>query len=141
MGMEGTIAVHDREADSLVVNLASGLQLNVRLEDIRLLESRKSSRLMNQTHTDFSKLADFNIVHERKRLNSEKSSDGSEFLGSRKRRGRRSGQRIRKEGRRRGEEVENLQNLSKMCWNQRTGSPIMTECTAAMVLMDLSGSP
>ena len=59
----------------------TGLQLKVRLEDIRLLESRKSSRLMNQTHTDFSKLADFNIVHERKRLNSEKSSDGSDFLG------------------------------------------------------------
>ena len=59
----------------------SGLQLKVRLEDIRLLESRKSSRLMSQSSTDFSKLADFNIVHERKRLNSEKSSDGSEFLG------------------------------------------------------------
>lgn len=59
----------------------NGLQLKVRLEDIRLLESRKSSRLMNQTNTDFSKLADFNIVHERKRLNSEKSSDGSDFLG------------------------------------------------------------
>ena len=59
----------------------SGLQLKVRLEEIRLLESRKSSRLMSQSSTDFSKLADFNIVHERKRLNSEKSSDGSEFLG------------------------------------------------------------
>ena len=59
----------------------SGLQLTVRLEDIRLLESRKSSRLSGQANTDFSKLADFNIVHERKRLNSEKSSDGSEFFG------------------------------------------------------------
>merc|ERR1719150_3309956 len=85
--MEGTIMSHDTALDQILVNLASGLQLNVRLEDIRLLESRKSSRLMNQTHTDFSKLADFNIVHERKRLNSEKSSDGSDFLGSRKRRG------------------------------------------------------
>eukprot|EP00090_Calanus_glacialis_P013815 TRINITY_DN22465_c0_g1_i1.p1 TRINITY_DN22465_c0_g1~~TRINITY_DN22465_c0_g1_i1.p1 ORF type:complete len:617 (+),score=78.78 TRINITY_DN22465_c0_g1_i1:242-2092(+) len=163
--MEATIMSHDRENDQVVVNLASGLQLKVRLEDIRLLESRKSSRLMSQSSTDFSKLADFNIVHERKRLNSEKSSDGSEFLGSRKRRGsetlseeeerssgdetirpnqrrgRRSGQRIRKEGRRRGEEAENLQNFPKMSLNQRTGSPIMTECTAAMVLMDLSGSP
>jgi len=163
--MEATIMSHDRENDQVVVNLASGLQLRVRLEDIRLLESRKSSRLMSQSSTDFSKLADFNIVHERKRLNSEKSSDGSEFLGSRKRRGsetlseeeerssgdetirhnqrrgRRSGQRIRKEGRRRGEEVENLPSFPKMSLNQRTGSPIMTECTAAMVLMDLSGSP
>lgn len=59
----------------------TGLQLKVRLEDIRLLESRKSSRLSSQISTDFSKLADFNIVHERKRMNSEKSSDGSDFLG------------------------------------------------------------
>ena len=60
----------------------SGLQLTSRLEEMRLLESRKSSRLSGQANTDFSKLADFNIVHERKRLNSEKSSDGSEFCGS-----------------------------------------------------------
>merc|ERR1719328_303963 len=85
--MEGTIMSHDTALDQITVNLASGLQLKVRLEDIRLMESMKSSRLMNQTHTVFSKLADFNIVHERKRLNSEKSSDGSDFLGSRKRRG------------------------------------------------------
>merc|ERR1719481_1021417 len=78
---------HDREGDTVVVNLASGMQLKVRLEEIRLLESRKSMRLSGQANTDFSKLADFNIVHERKRLNSEKSSDGSEFFGSRKRRG------------------------------------------------------
>merc|ERR1719458_105640 len=77
---------HDPVSDQLIVNISNGLQLKVRLDDIRLLESRKSSRLMNQTQ-DFSKLADFNIVHERKRLNSEKSSDGSDFLGSRKRRG------------------------------------------------------
>jgi len=161
--MEGTIMHHDRDMDQVVVNLASGHQLNVRLEEIRLLESRKSSRLLSQGNTDFSKLADFNIVHERKRLNSEKSSDGSEFFGSRKRRGsetlseeeerssgdehsrahrrgRRSGGLARrKEGRRRGEEVERNHMFPKM--GGRTGSPIMTECTAAMVLMDLSGSP
>merc|ERR1719328_820176 len=161
--MEGTIMSHDTALDQITVNLASGLQLKVRLEDIRLLESRKSSRLMNQTNTDFSKLADFNIVHERKRLNSEKSSDGSDFLGSRKRRGsetmseeeerssgdesgsrthRRSGQRLRKEGRRRGEECGDKSGLRKMFQMTRSGSPvIMTECTAAMVLMDLSCSP
>jgi len=168
--MEGTIMAHDTKLDQITVNLASGLQLKVRLEDIRLLESRKSSRLMNQTNTDFSKLADFNIVHERKRLNSEKSSDGSDFLGSRKRRGsetmseeeerssgdesgsrqqqrrgRRSGQRMRKEGRRRGEECGDKTNIfdpRKLFSLNRSGSPvIMTECTAAMVLMDLSCSP
>lgn len=84
--MEATVMSHDTVSDQLIVNISNGLQLKVRLDDIRLLESRKSSRLMNQTQ-DFSKLADFNIVHERKRLNSEKSSDGSDFLGSRKRRG------------------------------------------------------
>merc|ERR1719264_1740556 len=84
--MEATIMSHDPVSDQLIVNISNGLQLKVRLDDIRLLASRKSSRLMNQTQ-DFSKLADFNIVHERKRLNSEKSSDGSEFFGSRKRRG------------------------------------------------------
>jgi len=172
--MEGTIKSHDTALDQITVNLSSGLQLKVRLEDIRLLESRKSSRLMNQTHTDFSKLADFNIVHERKRLNSEKSSDGSDFLGSRKRRGsetmseeeerssgdesgarqqqrrgRRSGQRMRKEGRRRGEECQAGDKTASFDPRKplvfsltRSGSPvIMTECTAAMVLMDLSCSP
>ena len=71
----------------------------------------------------------------------EERSSGDETIRTNQRRGRRSGQRIRKEGRRRGEEAENLQNFPKMSLNQRTGSPIMTECTAAMVLMDLSGSP
>ena len=36
-----------------------------KLEEIRLLESRKSARLVN-TDTDFSLLADFNIVEQRK---------------------------------------------------------------------------
>ena len=71
----------------------------------------------------------------------EERSSGDETIRTNQRRGRRSGQRIRKEGRRRGEEAENTQIFPKMCLNQRTGSPIMTECTAAMVLMDLSGSP
>lgn len=48
-----------------------------KLDEVRLLESRKSARLISTggTATDFSKLADFNIVHERKRLNSETASD------------------------------------------------------------------
>ena len=36
---------------------------STRLEDIRLMESRKSARLLN-TDTDFSRLADFNIVEQ-----------------------------------------------------------------------------
>ena len=42
----------------------SGL-ITKRLDDIRLMESRKSARLVN-TDTDFSLLADFNIVEQRK---------------------------------------------------------------------------
>ena len=89
----------------------------------------------------------FSFFRSRKRRGSEtlseeeERSSGDETIRHNQRRGRRSGQRIRKEGRRRGEEVENLPSFPKMSLNQRTGSPIMTECTAAMVLMDLSGSP
>ena len=50
-----------------------GPEVKKKLEEIRLLESRKSARLVCHNNTDFSKLADFNIVHERKRLNSETS--------------------------------------------------------------------
>ena len=68
-----------------------GEPLTVRADEIRLLESRKSNRLMvRQTSVqDFSKLADYNFVHdrrrgtERRRLNSEISSnsDSSEVFG------------------------------------------------------------
>jgi len=43
-----------------------------KLEDIRLLESRKSARLVN-SDTNFSQLADFNIVEQRKLLNEKQS--------------------------------------------------------------------
>ena len=72
----------------------------------------------------------------------EERSSGDES-GSRthRRSGRRSGQRLRKEGRRRGEECDKT-GIRKMFQMTRSGSPvIMTECTAAMVLMDLSCSP
>ena len=50
-----------------------GPEVKKKLEEVRVLESRKSARLLNQGNTDFSKLADFNIVHERRRINSETS--------------------------------------------------------------------
>ena len=69
----------------------------------------------------------------------EERSSGDEHARMAQRRGRRcQGVVRRKEGRRRGEEVER-HTFPKLLG--RTGSPIMTECTAAMVLMDLSGSP
>ena len=55
-----------------------GPEVKKRIDDVRLLESRKSARLIGHgSNTDFSKLADFNIVHERKRINSETNSETS----------------------------------------------------------------
>lgn len=62
---------------------SGGPEVVKKLEDVRLLESRKSARLIGHGNTDFSKLADFNIVHERKRLNSETASDISYSGGGR----------------------------------------------------------
>ena len=56
-----------------------GPEVKKKLDEIRLLESRKSARLVyhGSAAKDFSKLADFNIVHERKRINSETSDISS----------------------------------------------------------------
>ena len=62
---------------SLIAFQNGGPEVKKKLEEVRLMESRKSARLIGQGNTDFSKLADFNIVHERKRLNSETSDISS----------------------------------------------------------------
>ena len=70
----------------------------------------------------------------------EERSSGDEHMRTHARRGRRPGGLTRrKEERRRGEEVDRSHCFK--IGSGRMGSPIMTECTAAMVLMDLSGSP
>ncbi|KAG0717468.1 hypothetical protein GWK47_054327 [Chionoecetes opilio] len=83
-----------------------------RIEDIRLLESRKSARLADQD-TDFAKLADMST--DRKERKPSQTIDvpapTSGFQGSRKRR------------------------------SSRTEEDQMDECAAAMVLMKLSCSP
>ena len=66
--------------------------------------------------------------HSSETLSEEERSSGDEHARMAQRRGRRH---PRKEGRRRGEEVDRSHNYPKMLG--RTGSPIMTECTAAMV--------
>ena len=73
----------------------------------------------------------------------ERSSGDESGARQHQRRGRRSGQR---KGRRRGEECGDNKIVNfdtrKLFSLTRSGSPvIMTECTAAMVLMDLSCSP
>merc|ERR1711976_881766 len=86
--VQGTVLHHRPNIDQVHIQLLNfGPEVIKKLEDVRLLESRKSARLIGHGNTDFSKLADFNIVHERKRLNSESASDISFTCGGRKRRG------------------------------------------------------
>ena len=51
--------------DCVRVDIGDGAIIAKRLEEIRLMQSRKSARLVN-TDTDFSLLADFNIVEQRR---------------------------------------------------------------------------
>merc|ERR1712029_1049289 len=77
---QGVVRYHRPNIDQVIVQLEGGPEVKKKLEEIRLLESRKSARLVCQgpaTTKDFSKLADFNIVHERKRINSETSDISS----------------------------------------------------------------
>ena len=154
-----------------------------KLEDIRLMESRKSARLVN-TDTDFSLLADFNIVEQRK-LAQERSGQPqvssrrrlhsmSDFL-DRKR--QKNGEKERREAKRRQRsERQSFQTGPSSCSIEvplslssggsrkrrtsdsraeidsgygssfgsgffKTGEETVRECTAAMVLMNLSVSP
>lgn len=76
--MQGSVVCHRPNIDQVIVRLLNGgPEVQKKLEEVRLLESRKSARLIGHGNTDFSKLADFNIVHERKRLNSETSDMSS----------------------------------------------------------------
>jgi hypothetical protein len=76
--MQGSVVCHRPNIDQVIVRLLNGgPEVKKKLEEVRLLESRKSARLIGHGNTDFSKLADFNIVHERKRLNSETSDMSS----------------------------------------------------------------
>ena len=52
--------------DCVRVDIGDEAVISKRLEDIRLMESRKSARLVN-SDTDFSLLADFNIVEQVRR--------------------------------------------------------------------------
>ena len=52
--------------DCVRVDIGDEAVISKRLEEIRLMESRKSARLVN-SDTDFSLLADFNIVEQVRR--------------------------------------------------------------------------
>ena len=66
--------IYDNKCAHDLQSQNGGPEVTKKLDEVRLLESRKSARLIGHGNTDFSKLADFNIVHERKRLNSETTS-------------------------------------------------------------------
>ena len=64
--MDWTIPTHRLTAavqDCVRVDIGDEAVISKRLDDIRLMESRKSARLVN-SDTDFSLLADFNIVEQ-----------------------------------------------------------------------------
>ncbi|XP_015171873.1 PREDICTED: zinc finger protein 395 [Polistes dominula] len=108
--------------------------LTKRIDEVRLLESRKSARLADQD-TDFARLAD--MAGDRKRASSH-SIDVPHVIGSRKRRPSSS----------------NDSERSYSGWSERIPhgcgregcrtnerGDCMDECTAALVLMSLSCSP
>ncbi|XP_069701966.1 zinc finger protein 395 isoform X2 [Periplaneta americana] len=114
--ISGEVTSHQPQIDEVTVNIIppgyeSPLELKKRLEEVRLLESRKSARLMDQD-TDFARLAD--MAGDRKRPSSH-SIDVPTVQGSRKRR------------------PSSSQDDGK--------EDFMDECTAALVLMSLSCSP
>ncbi|GFN92163.1 Zinc finger protein 395 [Plakobranchus ocellatus] len=61
----GTVLCHDRDIDEVVISVRtpSGEDFETvrKLEDVRLLESRKSARLVDHPDTDYSKLADVQL--------------------------------------------------------------------------------
>jgi len=129
--MQGSVVVHRPNIDQVIVRLLNGgPEVKKKLEEVRLLESRKSARLIGHgANTDFSKLADFNIVHERKRLNSETSDMSSGTTSGRKRRGSDTLSDSSDEGE---------YGFSWSSSEERSATPVMGEVSAAMVLMNLS---
>jgi hypothetical protein len=130
--VQGAVLHHGRE--QVVIQLLNGgPEVKKKMDEVRLLESRKSARLIGHgTNTDFSKLADFNIVHERKRINSETNSETS-ATSCRKRHNSETYSDSS------GDEYNS--GIWSSGSDDRSATPVMSECTAAMVLMNLSFSP
>ncbi|XP_006566851.1 zinc finger protein 395 isoform X2 [Apis mellifera] len=126
---------HQDEVDVIIApNGQETMRLTKRIDEVRLLESRKSARLADQD-TDFARLAD--MAGDRKRASSH-SIDVPHVIGSRKRRPSSS----------------NDSERSFSGWSERIPhgcgregcrtnerGDCMDECTAALVLMSLSCSP
>ena len=62
----GTVITHDRETDDVGVELHLGKRngpvvITSKLDDIRLVESRRSARLTDHKNTNYSQLGDFHV--------------------------------------------------------------------------------
>ncbi|XP_050443437.1 zinc finger protein 395 [Adelges cooleyi] len=128
--ISGDVVVHRPDTEEVRVAITppgheGSIEVIKKLDDVRVLESRKSARLMDQD-TDFARLAD---MSDRKRSSS--SQNAVEISGSRKRRPSTS----QEQDDVREEEMKDDDDGNEPKEEE------MTECTAALVLMSLSCSP
>lgn len=138
--MAGKVVRHDFESQDVIINLNDGGEtLLKKIDEVRLLESRKSARLIN-SDTDFSKLADLNIsqssVNTSHTGQQNMEEDTKHYYNARKA--------ISK-----AIEVPQRTDYVQISGSRkrRTSETLiddeetMTECSAAMLLMKLSCSP
>ncbi|XP_066593493.1 zinc finger protein 395-like [Prorops nasuta] len=127
---------HLDEVDVLIApNGQEGtMSLTKRIDEVRLLESRKSARLADQD-TDFARLAD--MAGDRKRASSH-SIDVPHVIGSRKRRPSSSNDSERSYS---GWSDRMPHGCGREGCRTNERGDCMDECTAALVLMSLSCSP
>jgi len=168
--VEGKVNNHNMIQDLVEVEAKDFGIIFKKLEDIRLMESRKSARLIH-TDTDFSLLADFNIVEQRKLLTEVPSRRRLHSMSDFHDRKRQKNEQERKETKRRQRSERgaiksssiDVPTLTSQSRKRRTsesraeldsgygssfgsgffksGDENVKECTAAMVLMNLCVSP
>ncbi|XP_011335480.1 zinc finger protein 704 isoform X2 [Ooceraea biroi] len=135
------VTEHRQHLDEVDVVIAPNgqegtMSLTKRIDEIRLLESRKSARLADQD-TDFARLAD--MAGDRKRASSH-SIDVPHVMASRKRRpsSNNDSERMYSGW---GDRIQSGYGCKfENCLNSERGD-CMDECAAALVLMSLSCSP
>ncbi|CAK9823184.1 Zinc finger protein 395 [Anthophora retusa] len=126
---------HLDEVDVIIApNGQETMRLTKRIDEVRLLESRKSARLADQD-TDFARLAD--MAGDRKRASSH-SIDVPHVIGSRKRRPSSSNDSERSYS---GWSDRIPHGCGREGCRTNERGDCMDECTAALVLMSLSCSP
>ncbi|KAL8623689.1 hypothetical protein ACOMHN_004754 [Nucella lapillus] len=127
----GIVAHHDRRIDEVVISLKQGngeeITINRKVDEVRLMESRKSARLVDLA-TDYSKLADIQLSEPKRRAVSHSIDVPSLALKQRPRRHRdSSGDTEGEGGSEHGGDFDDV--------------GMMDETIAAMVLTSLSVSP